>query len=51
MLPEFEAEILSPTYTDNVHYRLRMPTKHVERFSVRVTDLTDGQAHLQVHQI
>ena len=50
MLPEFEAEILSPTYTENVHYRLRMPTKHVERFSVRVTDLTDGQAHLQIHQ-
>ena len=49
MLPEFEAEILTPTYTDIVHYVLRMPTKHVEQFSVRLADLTNGQGHLSVH--
>ena len=49
MLPEFDAEILIPTFTDIVHYRLRMPTKHVEQFSVRLADLTNGQAHLVVY--
>lgn len=49
MLPEFEAEILIPTYSDIVQYRLRMPTKHVEQFSVRLADLTNGQAQLVVY--
>ena len=49
MLPEFEAEILTPTYTDIVHYVLRMPTKRVEQFSVRLADLTNGQGQLSVH--
>lgn len=50
MMPDFEAEILSPTYTDHVHYRLQMPAKHVDRFKVRLADMTNGQAQVKVHE-
>ena len=50
MLPEFSAEIVDSDFAVDVSYRLKMPAKHVEQFTLRITDLTNGQAYIEVHQ-
>ena len=48
MLPEYEAELVSQDYAVDVCYQLSMPTKHVQIFTVRLADLTNGQARVSV---
>ncbi|MDE0312826.1 MAG: YigZ family protein [Caldilineaceae bacterium] len=50
MLPDYSAEIVDSDFAVAVSYRLKMPAKHVEPFKTRVTDLTNGQALIEVHQ-
>ena len=50
MLPEFSAEIVDSDFAVAVNYRLKMPTKHLDSFKVRLADLTNGQAQVVVHQ-
>ncbi len=50
MLPEFSAEVVDASFAVAASYRLKMPTKYVETFKVRLADLTNGQAHVVVHQ-
>ena len=46
MLPEFEAEILSEEFTDIAGFTLEMPAEHVDEFTARLTELTDGKARI-----
>ena len=48
MLPEYEAELVCQQYAVDVCYQLSMPTRHVERFSASLADLTNGQARMSV---
>ncbi len=49
MLTVYEAQTLSQEYAVDVRYRLHLPTKHLERFTLDLADLTNGQAQVVVH--
>lgn len=49
MLPEFRAEVLDQRFEVDVRYRLQMPTALLEQFTVRLADLTNGQAQVKIH--
>ncbi len=46
MLPEFEAEIVAQQFAADVSYELSMPDWHIERFTARLADLTNGQGRI-----
>lgn len=48
MTPDFEVEILAEEYGADVSYTLRLPLEQVERFTAALTELTNGQALLEV---
>ena len=50
MLPDYEAEVESETYGADVEYRLKIPDPRVEPFRDALTDLTNGQALIEVVQ-
>jgi len=43
MLPDFEAEVLEETFAADASFTLRMPVEHVEGFTLRLSELTDGK--------
>lgn len=51
MLDDYDAEALGEEFALDVSYQLLMPLKHVERFTVRLADLTNGQALVAVHPL
>ena len=51
MLNDYDAEALGEEFALDVSYQLLMPLKHVERFTVRLADLTNGQALVAVHPL
>lgn len=46
ILPEFEAETVDETYTEDAAFTLVMPQEHLERFSARLAELTDGRGQI-----
>ena len=48
MLPDYEAEVESETYGADVEYRLKLPDPRVAPFRDALTDLTNGQALIEV---
>ena len=48
MLPDHEAEVESETYGADVEYRLKLPDPRVAPFRDALTDLTNGQALIEV---
>ena len=48
MLPEYEAEIVAQQFAADVSYELSMPDRHIEGFTVRLADLTNGQGQVLV---
>jgi putative IMPACT (imprinted ancient) family translation regulator len=59
LLPDFEAEVLAEEYAVDVTYRLKLPVEQVAPFTDAVTNLTNGQAlvdlidshHIDSHHI
>ncbi len=51
LLPAFEAEINSEQYAADVIYEISLPIDHTERFITAVTDLTHGQAIIELSEI
>jgi uncharacterized YigZ family protein len=47
MLPEFEAEIRSETFTDVAGFTVELPEEHLADFTAKLTELTDGRAEIQ----
>lgn len=48
LLPTFEAKILNEQYATDVSYEISLPTEQVAPFSTAVTELTNGQAILEI---
>ncbi len=48
LLPTFEAEISSEQYAADVIYQISLPSDHTDRFIAAVTDLTHGQAIIEI---
>lgn len=50
MLPDYEAEVLDEEYAVDVTFHLQMPVSHVERFQNDITELTHGQALIEMEE-
>lgn len=50
LLPEYEAELLGEEYSVDALFQLKLPLEHVDALSAVITDLTNGQAIIQVTQ-
>lgn len=48
LLPDYEAELLGEEYAADVTYRLRLPSEQLPGFDAAVSELTNGQALLEV---
>jgi len=48
LLPAFEAKVLSEHYSADVVYQLALPIDQLDQFTTTVTELTNGQAILEV---
>jgi uncharacterized YigZ family protein len=48
MLPDYEASVLSEEYAIDVTYHLEIPVENVERFTVDLAELTNGQALVEL---
>lgn len=48
LLPAFEAKVLSEQYSTDVVYQLALPIDQLDQFTTTVTELTNGQAILEV---
>lgn len=46
MLPEFEVEIVSETFTDTAGFTVELPEEHLDRFADRIQEMTDGRAEI-----
>ena len=47
MLPEFEAQILIEDFTDVAGFQVELPEEHLDRFSARLAEMTDGRAKIR----
>jgi len=50
LLPEYEAELLGEEYSVDAVFQLKLPLEHVDALSAVITELTNGQAIIQVTQ-
>lgn len=51
LLPTFEAKVLNEQYDADVSYELTLPAEQVAAFTTAVTELTNGQAILEITAI
>lgn len=47
MLPEFEVEIEEELFTDEAAFLLIMPEEHLEEFTARLSEMTDGRGRVE----
>lgn len=47
MLPDYEAEIVSESFSDSIELEVSVPALHVDRLIAAVTDLTSGSAYIE----
>ncbi|MBI1295394.1 YigZ family protein [bacterium] len=50
LLPDYEAEVLGEDYAVDVTFHLQLPLSYAERFQDDVTELTNGQALIEVKE-
>jgi uncharacterized YigZ family protein len=48
LLPDFEAEIRAETYTTDAEYQLALPLEHLDAFTAALTELSNGQAVIEI---
>ena len=48
LLPTFEVEVISEQYAADVIYQLSLPVEQVDPFTAAVTELTSGQAIMEI---
>lgn len=51
LLPTFEAQILDEQYATDVSYEISLPAEQVAAFHTAVTELTNGQAILEITHV
>lgn len=47
ILPDYEAEIVSESFSDSIELEVTVPALNVERLIAAVTDLTAGSAYIE----
>lgn len=47
MLPDYEAEIISESFSDSIELQVTVPALHVEGLIAAVTNLTSGSAYIE----